>query len=95
MAGSRRFDIIYTGELSPARNSIFQEFAYQLTPLLRADFFVIYNPNDKSWIAAPSIQYSVATNWEIYLLIFPTGGEKGTEYGGYPTQYFARFKFSF
>ena len=94
-AGSRRFDIIYTGELSPGRNSIYQEFAYQLTPLLRADFFVIYNPNDKSWIAAPSLQYSVATNWETYLLIFPTGGDNGTEYGGFPTQYFARVKFSF
>jgi hypothetical protein len=94
-AGSRRFDIVYTGELSPARQSLFQEFAYLLTPLIRTGFFVIFNPNDKSWIAAPSLQYSLATNWEVYLLIFPAGGEKGTEYGGYPTQYFARIKFSF
>jgi len=94
-AGSRRFDIIYTGELTPARQSVFQEFSYQLTPLLRADFFLIFNPNDLSWIAAPSLQYSLATNWEVYLLAFPTGGEEGTEYGGYPTQYFARLKFSF
>jgi len=94
-AGLRRFDIIYTGELTPARQSVFQEFAYQLTPLLRADLFIIFNPNDLSWIAAPSLQYSLATNWEVYLLAFPSGGEQGTEYGGYPTQYFARLKFSF
>jgi len=94
-AGSRRFDVIFTGELTPARQSIFQEFAYQLTPLLRGDFFIIFNPNDKSWIAAPSLQYSVATNWELYLLVFPSGGEVGTEYGGFPNQYFARIKFAF
>jgi hypothetical protein len=94
-AGTRRFDIIFTGELTPARHSVFQEFAYQVTPLLRADFFIIYNPSDYSWIAAPSIQYSLATNWELYLLVFPTGGDTGTEYGGFPTQYFGRVKFSF
>jgi hypothetical protein len=94
-AGSRRFDVIFTGELTPARQSIFQEFAYQLTPLLRGDFFIIFNPNDKSWIAAPSLQYSVATNWELYLLVFPSGGEVGTEFGGFPNQYFARIKFAF
>ena len=94
-AGSRRFDIISTGELTPARHSIFQEFAYQISPLVRGDFFIIYNPSDKSWVAAPSVQYSIATNWEIYLLAFPSGGNQGTEYGGFPDQYFGRVKFSF
>jgi hypothetical protein len=94
-AGFRRFDVIFTGELTPARHSIFQEFAYQISPLLRCNFFIIFNPSDKSWIAAPSIQYSLATNWELYLIAFPSGGEKGTEYGGFPSQYFARIKFSF
>lgn len=94
-AASRRLDIIYTGELTPARQSIFQQFGYQVTPLLRADFFVIFNPNDKSWLAAPSLQYSVATNWSLYLLAFPSGGDPGTEFGGFPDQYFARVEFSF
>jgi hypothetical protein len=94
-AGSRRFDIVFTGELTPARHSLFQEFAYQVTPLCRADFFVIFNPNDQSWIAAPSIQYSLATNWEIYLLAFPSDGKQGSEFGGYPAQYYTRLKFSF
>jgi hypothetical protein len=94
-AGSRRFDILYTGELTPARQSIFQQFSYQITPLLRGDFFVIFNPNDKSWIAAPSLQYSIATNWSLYLLAFPSEGDPGTEYSGFPDQYFARVEFSF
>ena len=94
-AGIRRFDVLFTGELSPARYSLFQELAYQVTPLLRADFFIIWNPSDYSWIAAPSVQYSLAANWEAYLLVFPSGGDAGTEYGGYPTQYFARVRFSF
>jgi hypothetical protein len=94
-AGSRRLDIIYTAELTPARQSIFQQFAYQITPLLRGDFFVIFNPDDKSWLAAPSLYYSVATNWDLFLLAFPSGGDPGTEYGGFPDQYFARVEFSF
>lgn len=94
-AGYRRYDIIFTGELTPARHSVYQEFAYQISPLFRGTFFIIFNPNDKSWIAAPSLQYSVATNWEAFILAFPSGGETGSEYGGFPSQYFMRMKFSF
>lgn len=94
-AAFRRYDILFTGELSPARQSLFQNFGYQFTPLLRGECFIIFNPNDLSWIAAPSIQYSIAQNWETYFLAFPSGGNAGTEYGGYPSQYFARIKFSF
>lgn len=94
-AGYRRYDILYTGEITPARHSIFQEFAYQISSLLRGSFFIIYNPTDYSWIAAPSLQYSLANNWEVYLFTFPSGGDSGTEYGGFPTQYFGRVKFSF
>ena len=94
-AGYRRYDILFTGELTPARHSVFQEFAYQISSLLRGSFFIIYNPTDYSWIGAPSIQYSLANNWELFLMAFPSGGESGTEYGGFPTQYFARAKYSF
>jgi hypothetical protein len=94
-AGARRYEIIYTGELTPARHSVFQEFAYQITPLLRGNIFVILNPTDHSWIAAPSLQYSLGNNWELYLLAFPSGGAQNTEYGGYPDQYFGRLKVAF
>ena len=94
-AGYRRYDVLYTGELTPARHSIFQEFAYQISALMRGSFFIIFNPTDYSWLAAPSIQYSLANNWELFLMAFPSGGDTGTEYGGFPTQYFTRVKFSF
>ena len=94
-AGYRQFEIIQTGELSPAKHSLFQEIAYQLTPLIRTGLFIIFNPNDHSWIAAPSIQYAAATNLELLFLAFPSGGEPGSEFGGYPDQYYARLKYSF
>ena len=94
-SGSRRIETLYTGELSPSRHSMFFEVAYDITPLLRGDIFFIVNPTDNSWIAAPSITYSVATNWEIYLLAFPSEGKTGSEFGGFPAQYFFRTQFSF
>ncbi len=94
-SGIRRMETLITGELSPSRHSIFQEFAYNITPLIRGDIFFIFNPTDKSWIAAPSLNWSVATNWELYFLAFPSKGKTGSEFGGFPPQYFLRAQFSF
>lgn len=94
-SGNRRVITLYTGELSPSRHSLFFEVAYDITPLLRGDIFFIVNPTDDSWIGAPSLAYSVATNWEIYLLAFPSEGKSGSEFGGFPAQYFLRTQFSF
>lgn len=94
-SGSRRIETLYTGELTPSRHSLFFEIAYDITPLLRGDIFFIVNPTDDSWIAAPSFTYSVVTNWEIYLLAFPSEGKSGSEFGGFPAQYFMRAQYSF
>lgn len=94
-AAARQFETLITGELSPARHSLFQEFAYDLTPLWRTDLFIIFNPTDHSWIAGPSLQYSVSDNWTLYLLAFPSKGIKNSEFGTLPSWYFVRFKFSF
>ncbi len=94
-AAWRQWDIIYTGELTPARQSIFFEMAYNITPLARGDVFIIFNPNDISGILSPSLQYSLATNWDMFLLAFFTFGDSWTEFGDFPNQYFLRFKFSF
>ncbi len=91
----RRIVTLYTGELSPSRHSLFFEVAYDITPLLRGDIFFIVNPTDGSWVAAPSLTYSAATNWEIYLLAFPSEGKDGSEFGGFPAQYFLRAQYSF
>jgi hypothetical protein len=94
-AGFRQWEILQTGELTPARYSLFQEFAYDITPLMRADLFVIFNPADYSYIAAPSVSYSLSSNWDAYLLCFVSDGKKGAEFSGFPNQYFMRFKYSF
>lgn len=94
-AAARRMETLLTGELTPARHSLFQEFAYNLTPLWRADVFVIYNPCDRSWIAAPSLQYSLSDNADLYLLAFPSKGVTDSEFGALPSWYFVRMKYSF
>jgi len=83
------------GLLTAARWSIYQEFAYDITPLLRGTLFGIYNPNDKSYVIVPSLSYSIITNLDFYLVAFFFKGEPLTEYGDYGTTVYARIKFSF
>jgi hypothetical protein len=73
-AGLRYTQTAITGELSPARYSIFHEFAYDITPLLRADIFAILNPDDRSWISISTLAYSLSANWEVSAYAIPSGG---------------------
>jgi len=90
-----RQEAIQLDMLSPARWSIFQEFAYQFTPLLRGGVFGIYNPVDKSFVIVPTISYSIITNLDLYLTGLLFGGDSLTEYGDYGSTVFARLKWSF
>jgi hypothetical protein len=81
--------------LTAARFSIFQEFAYQFTPLLRGGIFGIFNPDDKSFAVVPSVSYSIITNLDFYLTSLLFGGETFTEYGNYGSTLFLRLKYSF
>ena len=83
------------GLLTAARWSIYQEFAYDITPLTRGSLFGIYNPNDKSYVIVPSLSYSIITNLDLYLIAFFFEGDPLTEYGEYGTTVYARIKFSF
>ena len=56
------------GLLTAARWSIYQEFAYDITPLLRGTLFGLFNPNDKSFVIVPSINYSIITNLDLYFI---------------------------
>jgi len=94
-SGLRQLEILHTGELSPSRHSLFQEIAYNITPLLRADLFVLFNPNDHSYISLPSMQYDVSESWGLYVLAMMGGGKSFSEFGGYPNQFFVRAKYSF
>ena len=94
-SSQRRLEILQSGELTPSRHSIFQEFSYDITPLWKGNVYIIFNPSDQSWIAAPSLQYSMSDNWELYLTAFPSAGKLNSEFGDMPGWYFCRFKYSF
>lgn len=83
------------GLLTSARWSLYQEFAYDITPLFRGTLFGIFNPDDKSFVIVPSISYSIITNLDLYLISMFYEGDPLTEYGEYGTSFYARIKYSF
>jgi hypothetical protein len=83
------------GMLSAARWSIYQEFAYDITPLARGTIFTIFNPSDHSLIVVPSVSYSVITNFDLLVNAFFFDGSKLTEFGEYGTTIYLRLKYSF
>jgi len=86
---------LQAGMLSPARWSLFQEFSYDITPLLRGSIFAIFNPNDRSSIIVPQITWSVVTNLDFTMIGFFAYGNHFTEWGDYGNSVFTRFKYSF
>ena len=83
------------GMLTAARWSIFQEFSYEITPLIRGSLFGIFNPDDESFVIVPSVTYSVITNLDLLLISQIFEGDRLTEFGEYGTAFFFRLKFSF
>jgi hypothetical protein len=83
------------GMLSPSRWSVYQEFAYDITPLVRGTVFGLFNPNDQSYLMAPSVTWSITSNFEFLGLVYFTQGEKYTEFGDFDTTIFTRLKYSF
>ena len=94
-AGAYAFEASKLGMLSPSRWSIYQEFAYDVTPLIRADFFSLFNPNDKSYVLLPSLSYSVVTNVDLFVIGLFFHGKPLTEFGDYGTSIYLRIKWSF
>lgn len=83
------------GLLSPARWSIYQEFSYDITALMRGSVFTILNPNDNSFVLVPSLSYSIITNLDFYLIGLIFDGLNRTEYGNLGHFLYARLKYSF
>lgn len=83
------------GMLSPARWSIYQEFAYDITPLTRATLFGIYNPDDNSSIIVPMLSRSLSTNLDLLIIGFLPSGDQKSEYGIYGKSINLRLKYSF
>ncbi len=83
------------GMLSASRWSVYQEFSYDITPLIRGSLFGIYNPDDHSYVIVPSVSYSVITNLDLYLIALLFKGNTLTQYGEYGSSYYLRVKYSF
>lgn len=83
------------GLLSPARWSLFQEFSYNISPLIRGSIFGIYNPDDFSRVVLPSINWSAATNLDVMFIGILTGGKNLSEYGNFGNSIYLRMKYSF
>lgn len=83
------------GMLSASKWSIYQEFSYDISPLVRGSIFAIVNPNDKSSVTVPSVSYSVITNLDLYLIALLSNGKENTQYGVNGNYFFVRLKFSF
>jgi hypothetical protein len=90
-----RQEALNLGLLSAARWSVYQEFAYDIHPLVRGTVFGLFNPDDKSYAIVPSVSYSVITNLDLLLLLMFFDGEPLTEFGSYGSTVFLRTKFSF
>jgi len=69
------------GMLTAARWSLYQEFAYDVHPLVRTTVFGLFNPDDKSFALVPSVSYSVITNFDLLLLMMFFEGDRLTEFG--------------
>jgi hypothetical protein len=89
------YQALAAGMYSPARWSLFQEVSYDLTPLLRGSFFLMFNPCDYSALLAPSLSYSLTTNTELYLMGYLGSGSETTEFGSLGNYVFIRLKYSF
>ena len=83
------------GLLSPARFSIYQEIAFDVTPLVRGTLFAILNPDDGSSVVVPSISWNAAENLDVMGLLIYSRGDEGTEYGDYGRILFLRLRYSY
>ncbi len=94
-AGVFQEEALSAGMLSPARWSIYQEVAYDITPLTRATLFGIFNPSDHSRIIVPMLTHSLATNLDLLVIGQLASGRLYSEYGDYGKSVTLRLKYSF
>lgn len=88
-------EALAAGMLSPARWSIYQEIAGDITPLTRASLFGIFNPSDHSSVIVPMLTHSLATDLDLLLIGQFAKGNPYSEYGDYGKSVTLRLKYSF
>ncbi len=78
-----------------ARHSLFAETSYPVTPLIKGSVAAIFNPNDKSGFAGPSVDFSLTNNISLFIIGQIFWGENDTEFGDNGTMIYWRLKWSF
>jgi len=78
-----------------AMHSLYAGIGYPVSPLIRADLACIFNPNDKSGFAGPSVDFSLTNNLSLLLIGQVFWGDKLTEFGDYGSLYYIRLKWNF
>lgn len=78
-----------------ARNSLFGQLSYPVTPLIKTDVSAIWNPNDKSGYFGPSVDLSLTDNIGLLLLGQIFWGNSYTEFGDYGSMFFLRLRYGF
>jgi len=93
-----RYDFarLFAGEIqNVARRYVGAHLKYEFTPLLRTDNVLILNRDDGSRFFAPSLVYSLATNWDVALGIQFFGGDADSEYGRFYDVYYTYVQWFF
>ena len=83
------------GMLSASKWSVYQEFSYDITPLMRGSIFAIIDPNDNSFVFVPAVSYSIITNLDLYFIGLLFSGNNLAEYGDLGNYFYTRLKWSF
>lgn len=78
-----------------AKNSIFGQLSYPITPLIKGDLSAIFNPNDKSGYFGPSVDMSLTNNLTLLFISQIFWGNQDTEYGDYGSLWYLRLKWGF
>ncbi len=81
--------------LSPSRLSVYQELAYDITPLWRISLFTIANADDDSSVVSPNLTWSATANLELVLTGYFASGEPLTEWGSTNDTIMCWAKYSF
>ena len=81
--------------LNLAQNYLGLLWSYDIHPLLKLNFQMIYNLDDLSYFFSPSILYSVSSNIDFITGLNRFAGEENSEYGKNSTLLYSQLQWSF
>jgi len=81
--------------LNLAQNYLGLLLSYDIHPLLKLNFQMIYNLDDLSYFFSPSILYSVSSNIDFITGLNRFAGEENSEYGKNSTLLYSQLQWSF